>query len=202
MTMETVACVADRARAKVDAVAVKGQTYVPQILDAHRKVLSAEKSGYTQALDAAIVAGKLLLDAKEAIRGQFKWSEWRKEHLSQISQTTASRYMRLAKNEGQLKKPDLSTEEGRKISTAVANLAKDGELSIRKAAALLVKHEPRGRPPSRAEKEDTPKPEVVAKDYLKVFAIDELIIFLREVFDAEYLDRLAKALAPPIERRV
>src|SRR5258708_5377994 len=172
--MTSLETVADRAKAKVDAVEVKGLSYAQQILDAHKKVLAAERSGYSQSLDAAIAAGKLLLDAKEAIKGQFKWTEWRKEHLPQIAQTTASRYMRLAKNEGQLKKPDLSTEEGRKISTAVANLAKDGELSIRKAAALLVKHEARGKPPSEQEKEDTPKPEAVAKEFLKPLDVDDL----------------------------
>lgn len=198
-TLESVPCGLQRAVSELQAVEKKGQSYVAQILDAHQKVLSAERSGYRQSLDAAIAAGKLLLDAKEAIKGQFNWTDWREEHLGQISQPTASRYMRLAKNEDRLKKPDLSTEGGRKISLAVTNLAKDGELSIRKAAALLVEHKPRGKPPAAKTEE------AKHKDWLHDLEAADLVLVLKEIHGAhadDYLKELATALAPPIERRV
>jgi len=134
--------VMDQARRKLAATEAKGLSYIPQILDAHKKVVEAEKVGHQQSLLAAIAAGELLLAAKEAIKGQFKWTEWRSEYLKDVPQTSASLYIRLAKNQDRLRKP---TAE---ISNGVANLTATGELSVRKAAALLVEKKPRGATPT------------------------------------------------------
>jgi hypothetical protein len=82
--MTHIESIVDRAKAKVAAVEAKGLSYVPQILDAHKQVIAAEKSGHQRSLDAAIAAGELLIAAKEAIKGKFKWGEWRSEYLSEL----------------------------------------------------------------------------------------------------------------------
>src|SRR5215472_12961743 len=97
------ASVVDRAKRKVEAVEAKGLSYVPQIIAAHQQVVAAERAGHQRSLDAAIAAGELLNAAKEAIKGQFKWTEWRSEYLKDVPQTTASLYMRLAKNQDKLR---------------------------------------------------------------------------------------------------
>jgi hypothetical protein len=148
---DILAGVVDRARAKVAAVEAKGASYVPQILEAHKKVVEAERSGHQRSLDAAIAAGELLNAAKEAIKGQFKWSEWRTEYLRDIPQTTASLYMRLAKNQDRLRKPDPE------ISNGLLKLGATGELSIKKAAALLVEKKPRGANPQRKKGAGCPR---------------------------------------------
>src|SRR6516225_7888294 len=115
-SLEINASVVDRAKAKVEATEAKGLSYVAQIIEAHKQVVAAERSGHQRSLDAAIAAGELLNAAKEAIKGQFKWSEWRSEYLKDLPQTSASLYIRLAKNQDRLRKP---TAE---ISNGVANL--------------------------------------------------------------------------------
>src|SRR5262249_26866176 len=107
-TMEVSGGAVGEAKAKIDATQTKGLSYVPQIIEAHKQVLAAERSGHARSLDVAIAAGKLLNDAKDAIKGKFKWKEWRSEYLKEVPQTTASLYMRLAKNEARLKRPDLA----------------------------------------------------------------------------------------------
>jgi hypothetical protein len=107
--------------------------------------------------------------------------------------------MRLAENKDKLLKPDLSTDDGKKISNAVATMTAKGELSIRKAAALLT---------TRTRQQPTPKPkrtnEEIGKEYLRTLAIDELVIVLRDIHrnDPDYLTGLAAALRPVGEASV
>jgi hypothetical protein len=194
--------VVDRAKAKVDAVEAKGASYIPQILDAHKRVVEAERSGHQRSLECAIAAGELLLGAKEAIKGHFKWTEWREEYLG-IPQTTASLYIRVAKNKDRLLKPNVTTEDGKRISNGVANLAATGQCSLRKVAALLVEKKPRGATTK-------PKPtgnEAIGKEWLKTLAPDELVIWVREIHGVEFLKAMVVAVGktigtPTIERRV
>jgi hypothetical protein len=188
--------VVDRARAKVAATEAKGASYVPQILDAHKRVVEAERSGHQRSLDAAIAAGELLNAARDAIKGSFKWSEWREEFLKGLPQTTASLYMRLAKNQDRLRKPDLTSEDGKRISNAVANLAAKGELSVRKAAALLAEKKPRGAQKSASAKRTD---ETVGRGWLKVLAADELVAVLRQDRGIDYLKELMGALGKVLD---
>jgi|SRR6516165_9407232 hypothetical protein len=190
-SLEINASVVDRAKAKVEATEAKGLSYVAQIIEAHKQVVAAERSGHQRSLDAAIAAGELLNAAKEAIKGQFKWSEWRSEYLRDIPQTTASLYMRLAKNQDRLRKPDLSSDDGKRISNGLLKLGAAGELSIKKAAALLAEKKPRGPQPQRKKTDED-----VGKEWLRVLDVDELVFVLRELFDAEYIGKLARALIP------
>jgi hypothetical protein len=177
------ASVVDRAKRKVEAVEAKGLSYVPQIIEAHKQVVAAERSGHQRSLDAAIAAGELLNAAKEAIKGQFRWSEWRSEYLKDVPQTTASLYMRLAKNQDRLRKPS------GELTTGVAKLAATGELSVRKAASLLAEKKPRGKPPQPKRHGD----EEIAKGRLRGLAPDELIAILRELHDMEWLREMVAA---------
>jgi hypothetical protein len=186
--------VVSAAKAKIDATERQAAGYVEQIRDAHNKVVAAERSGHQRSLDLAIAAGELLLRAKEATKGLGKWTEWRSEYLSDIPQTTASLYMRLAKNKDRLTKPDVSTDDGRRISKGLATLTATGGLSITKAAALLT---------TRTRQSPTPKKktnEEIARQYLKeVWAPDELVTVLREVRGNEYLAELSAALAKALQ---
>jgi hypothetical protein len=87
---EIVGSVVSQAKAKIDATERQAAAFIPQILDAHNKVLSAERSGHQRSLELAIGAGELLLAAKEAVKGLGKWSDWRNEYLRDIPQTSAS----------------------------------------------------------------------------------------------------------------
>jgi hypothetical protein len=136
--MTSIGSVVETAKANIAAVERKAAVYVPQIIDAHKRVVEAERSGHRQSLGLAIAAGDMLLAAKEEVKGKFKWTDWCAEYLSDIPQTTRSLYMRLATNKDRLTKPDLGTDDGKRISNAVATFAAEGELSIRKAAALLT----------------------------------------------------------------
>src|SRR5215471_21199314 len=73
-------------------------SFVGQIQTEHKAVLKADG----EALKHAIECGKYLNLAKEnvlAAKPKGKWTKWREENITEISQQTASLYMRLAENE-------------------------------------------------------------------------------------------------------
>jgi hypothetical protein len=75
--------------------------FVGQIKTEHKAVLRADG----EALKHAIECGKYLNLAKEnVLAAKGKWTKWREENIPEISQQTASLYMRLAENEDQAAK--------------------------------------------------------------------------------------------------
>jgi hypothetical protein len=73
-------------------------SFVGQIKTEHKAVLKADG----EALKHAIECGKFLNLAKENVlstKPKGKWTKWREENIPEISQQTASLYMRLAENE-------------------------------------------------------------------------------------------------------
>jgi hypothetical protein len=71
-------------------------SFIGQIQTEHKAVLKADG----EALKHAIQCGKALNLAKEnVLAAKGKWGQWREEHIPEISQQTASLYMRLAENE-------------------------------------------------------------------------------------------------------
>jgi hypothetical protein len=71
-------------------------SFVGQIKTEHKAVLKADG----EALKHAIECGKYLNLAKENVAaGRGKWGKWREENVPEISQQTASLYMRLAEYE-------------------------------------------------------------------------------------------------------
>jgi hypothetical protein len=71
-------------------------SFIGQIQTEHKAVLKADG----EALKHAIECGKALNLAKEnVVATKGKWGKWREEHIPEISQQTASLYMRLAENE-------------------------------------------------------------------------------------------------------
>jgi hypothetical protein len=172
----------------------KALSLVPEIKAAHEEAERSQRASHTRALEYAIKAGAALMLAKEAV-GHGAFSIWRQQNLPHIPSTTATLYMRLAEHK------DLFRPGGQ-ISNTVADLSAKGELSLRKAAALLPK-----RPLTetqiaaakrRKEEKETAKKgnEGIAKDYLGALDVDELLIFLRQVFDGGYMGRLGTALRP------
>ena len=179
----------ETAKARIATVEAAAALYIPQILDAHRKAEEAEKSGFWRSFDAAVAVGELLNKAKTEVKGQFKWSEWRAENIPQIKQSMTSLYMRLATHKDKIKNPDLTTEEGRRISNAVANLVAEGKLGIRNVAALLTTRTRTTTTRSKKSNED------IGKEYLRDLAADELVevVWQEHRGDADYLRELSAA---------
>ena len=66
-------------------------TLASEILDAHQRC----KASVREALDAALTAGRALLEAKELVpHGQ--WQDWLRANVSEVSVRTVQRYMRAA----------------------------------------------------------------------------------------------------------
>src|SRR5262249_61789296 len=113
----------------------KALSLVPQILGELKKIKEAE-DGHgllcVDELEHAIECGKLLNLAKETVTADVvegkkaKWSPWLQTHIG-MPQTTASLYMRLAKNE------ELLFEHKQRVATE--------RLSIRQASQLIPKDE-------------------------------------------------------------
>jgi len=98
--------------------------------------------------------------------------------------------MRLAENKDRFKE--------RAISNAVTTLRDRGELSIRKAAALIRKTGTRKAKPKSATKTDL---DVVKRWIGEVLAAHELVALALEVRDTDYVKAIVmaatKALTPP-----
>jgi hypothetical protein len=129
--------------------------------------------------------------AKEAV-GHGAFSIWRQQNLPHIPTSTATLYMRLAEHKDKFKE----------IANTVSDLSAKGELSLRRAAGLLPKRPQTAAQIAAANRKAEAKAaakrsnEGMAKEYLEVLDVDELLVVLREVFDTDYLAKLAKALTP------
>jgi Protein of unknown function (DUF3102) len=154
----------------------------------HKAVVEA-----TQAkLQHAITAGATLKACKESM-AHGNWANWLKDNCPEISERTASVYMRLAKNsENGSSAADLSMR-------AMLKLLRKPKTDEQKATAT-PKPKTTTNPRAAVEPSDTKRDEDVGKDWLKVLAADELVTVLREFRDDDYLRQLsvalAKALAP------
>jgi hypothetical protein len=193
---EILSGVVDRAKAKIDATHQAVLTFVPRILDAYKRAQDADKQGFNQSLDANIALSKILSEAKAAaVKRKLKWTDWRAEHIPQITQTKASLCMRLYKGKDRLTKPDRATDDGKRISDGVATALADGKMSVRKAAALLVTRT-RTNPPNSSGNGDL---DVVKRCIKEVLAADELVAIAKEVRDADYLKGMAAELKKVLE---
>src|SRR5262249_353392 len=135
--------VADRAKSKVEQVAVQAHGLAQQILAAHQSVVAAERTGHSRSLELGIKAGELLLLVKDVVvRGGLPWGKWRSENLP-VSQTILSAYMRAAQNKDRLLHPT------GQLATRLGKLAADGQLSMRKAIAALADKKTRGAPKAK-----------------------------------------------------
>src|SRR6516162_5504572 len=172
----------------------KALSLVPEIKAAHEEAEKSQRASHTRALEYAIKAGDALMLAKEAV-GHGAFGIWRQQNLPQLPQTTASLYMRLAENKDKFR--------GAEISNTVAVLSAEGKLSLRAAAALLPKRPQTATQIAAANRRKEAKAaekkgdEGIAKEWLKPLDVDELVIFLRQVFDAAYIGRLGKVLTLP-----
>src|SRR5215831_9607715 len=166
----------------------KALSLVPGIRAAHEEAEKCQRSSHGRALEYAIKAGDALTLAKEAV-GHGAFSIWRQQNLPHIPPRTATLYMQLAEHKEKFR-------PGGEISNTVADLSAKGELSLRKAAALLPKRPLTAAQIAAANRRKADKAaekkgdEGIVKEYLKPLDVDELLIFLRQVFDAVYIGRL------------
>jgi hypothetical protein len=138
-------------------------SFVDQINTEYREVVKAERA----ALPHAIKCGELLNHAKENVKAEkMKWGDWLKVNCPEISQETASLYMRIA-------------EHKRLVSKAK---------SIREARDLLPKAKPRGRQLEISNGvTNSTDPAVV----LQATGADEIIANIQD--DEDKLEEVAKA---------
>src|SRR6516165_8780529 len=172
----------------------KALSLVPEIKAAHEEAEKCQRSSHGRALEYAIKAGDALILAKEAV-GHGAFGIWRQQNIPDLRQTTCSLYMRLAEHKEKFRDGE--------ISNTVAVLSAEGKLSLRAAAALLPKRPQTATQIAAANRRKEAKAaekkgdEGIAKEWLKPLDVDELVIFLRQVFDAGYMGRLRTALTPP-----
>src|SRR5262249_21980150 len=81
------------------------------------------------------------------------------------------------------------------INNQLLKLSGAGELSIKKAAALLAEKKPRGATAKPKPKTD----ENVGREWLKVLAADELVAVLRELHGPDYLREVMAAAAKVLD---
>jgi Protein of unknown function (DUF3102) len=170
----------------------KPSSLAEQINVAHREVVKAFAKG---SLDYAIKAGELLILAKENVKAEKgKWLTWLAENCPNIPQTTASLYMRLAAN-----------KEVFRNQQRVANLAAQGDLSLRKALTLIPKTPEQQEKAAAAAKlrqenkaaaatKSASKSSTTIGDLLPNTAPDELFIAVRHAWDEDDLAKLANLL--------
>jgi hypothetical protein len=171
----------------------KALLLVSQINTAHQAVISA---GLDKTyLDKAIALGKLLKLAKEAI-GYGKFMAYLGEHCPKISQRTANVYMQVAEKEDHL----------RANWQRAANLAGDGEFSIRAALLELRTPEEKRAAAERAAKAKATKdaskaltaPVSLAKQ-LEPMGVGDVVKLLTSAFDDDFIDTLSVGLRKHLE---
>jgi len=177
----------------------KAMSLVPEIKAAHDEAEKCQRSSHSRALECAIRAGEALILAKQAV-GHGAFSIWRQQNLPHIPTSTATLYMRLAEHKDKFKE----------IANTVSDLSAKGDLSLRKAAALLPKRpqtsaqiaaaKVRAEAKAAAKKTD----EGIATEWFKALADDDLLTWWRKLRgDAdlrEYVMAAAKVLQPSASR--
>jgi hypothetical protein len=148
---------------------------VDPIKTEYREVLRAESN----ALPHAIECGRLLNLAKEHVKAErSKWKDWREINCSEISQESASLYMRLAEHNDLIEK--------RKAK------------SISHANEIVREHnrkQSRGdTQPAKIEQKKSSEQKKKLEDALEALAPDELRKMLVDKWDIEQLRELKKLL--------
>jgi hypothetical protein len=199
--------IADRTRAKVAAyLDLSAAELAKQINDEYAIILSSERTNYPRALS---IGEKLVALRRGAEHGE--WITKLKTWCPKLSYETATKYARCWKNQTDIAK------------AAAAKGVVTTDLTIELALSLIATPKPdngtgKGKPDQAITSGGKPTPEVmqareaanaeaeakaladkdanIARQYLKPLDVDELVVVLREMFDAEYLGRLARALTP------
>ena len=159
-------------------------SFIDQIKAEYREVVMSESG----ALPHAIKCGEFLNLAKENLKAEKggKWSTWRETNCSEISQETASLYMRLAEN--------------KKLITGKAKSIREADEIIRKANS-----KPR-KPPPQADANELgggfvpEKPAPKLEDELGTLAPDEVCKMLVDSWDDDQLRRLTYLLDDHLKR--
>ena len=161
-------------------------SFIDQIKAEYREVVKAESG----ALPHAIKCGEFLNLAKENLKAEKggKWSEWRETNCSEISQETASLYMRLAEN--------------KKLVMGKAKSIREANEIIRKAKAktrtTTTPKQPDANEPGGGFVHEKPAPKL--EDELETLAPDEVCKMLVDSWDDDQLRRLTHLLYEHLKR--
>jgi hypothetical protein len=180
-----------------------------QINDEYGVILEAERTN----LQRYLALGEKLIALRPRIAPKHgEWQSKLKVHCPKLSYETANLCIRFVENLDKLeayaasknvKVTDLGIDEARKaLAKPKSNDSAKGNASkVSKAVKAAV--EPAIEPASTKEED-------LAKEWMRPLEFDELAVVLREMFDADYLSKLARALTTPgqtsigpsIERRL
>jgi hypothetical protein len=168
-----------------------------QINAEYAAILDSERTNFQRWLSL----GEKLIALRPRIAPKHgEWQAKLKLHCPTISYEKANLCIRFAENRDKLeayaasknvKVTDLGIDEGRKALAkpkSTDNASKSGSVN-KPSKAVKAGVEPAIDPPSRKEED-------VAKEWMRPLEFDELAIVLKEVFDADYLSKLARAIAP------
>jgi hypothetical protein len=163
-------------------------SFVGQIQTEHKAVLKADG----EALKHAIECGKYLNLAKEnVVAAKGKWGKWREENVPEISQQTASLYMRLAENEDQVARCT-SIRQADELLRALSSNSRSNSSD---------KSEADDEATDEADADETNNALLVRKGAspdltttLQNVGVDEVCTALTQAWDRQQLDDLVKRL--------
>jgi len=161
-------------------------SFIDQIKAEYREVVKSESS----ALPHAIKCGEFLKLAKENLKTEKggKWSDWRETNCSEISQETASLYMRLAEN--------------KKLIMGKAKSIREADEIVRKAKAktrtTTATKQADANEPGGGFVHEKPAPKL--EDELETLAPDEVCKMLVASWDDDQLRRLTNLLDDHLKR--
>ncbi|HET8920930.1 MAG TPA: DUF3102 domain-containing protein [Xanthobacteraceae bacterium] len=161
-----------------------------EINRAYQQIIDGEK----KSIEYATEIGEMLIAAKKQHGEHGKWLDWLKAECPNIAETTATLYMRIAKNGDKL------------AAEAEANGQRVADLTIRGAARLLAKPKNDGAPRSsrsRTKASDEPVQSAVSPDLpslLMNVGADELVTALRQAkWDGEEVKKLVSILTASLQ---
>jgi hypothetical protein len=201
--------IVDRARAKIGAFPdLSTKDLAKLITDEYALILATERSYLLKALSL----GEKLIALRPRIapdhgQWQAKLAEW----CPGISYEKANLCIRFVENMDKLeahaasknvKITDLGVDEARAVlaKPKAGTKAKPGTDAKAPALGKPTPEAMKARELANAEAEAkalAARGEDAAKEWLKALAVDELVVVLREVFDAEYIGKLARAITLP-----
>jgi lipopolysaccharide biosynthesis regulator YciM len=156
----------------------------------YQQIIDGEK----KSIEYATEIGEMLIAAKKQHGEHGRWLDWLKAECPNIAETTATLYMRIAKNGDAL------------AAVAEANGQRVADLTIRGAAKLLAKPPTNGSPQStqtrtRSGNAARSGGSTDLKDLLKNVGADELVVALKEAdWDGDEIRKLVSILSARLQQ--
>jgi hypothetical protein len=180
----------------------KGKDYGERTVSELVSMVNTEYAAIMEAerthLQRAIGIGEKLLDLKPRVAKHGEWQQWLKTNCPKISLETANLYMRLARPENLAKLEEAAAAKS--VSVTDFTITEAREILANKSKSDATNNSEATEEEEKEEKDedddnDETEEEVVGKRWLETLAPDDLIFWLKEVRDTDYLRELAAKLA-------